>query len=61
MGSLVIVVPQPFEDDSHLLLGSKLPAGAAANLPHCCFDGLLLLRNIETLLGVLEPMKCLLV
>jgi hypothetical protein len=25
-----------------------------------CFGGLLLLRHIETLLGVLDPMKCLL-
>jgi hypothetical protein len=33
---------------------------AAANLPHCCFGGLLLLRHIETLLGVLDPLKCLL-
>jgi hypothetical protein len=55
-----LLTAQPFEDDPHLLLGSKLPAGAAANLPHCCFGGLLLLRHIETLLGVLDPMKCLL-
>ncbi len=30
------------------------------NLPHCCFGRLLLLRHIETLLGVLDPMMCLL-
>jgi hypothetical protein len=31
-----------------------------ADLPYCGLGGLLLLRHAETLLGVLDPLKCLL-
>jgi len=55
-----LLTPKAFEDNPHLLLGRELPAGAAANLPHCCFGGLLLLRHIETHLGALDHLKCLL-
>ncbi len=49
------------ENDPDLLLGSELPAGAAANLTNGCFGGLLLLScHVETLLGAQDPGKCLL-
>jgi hypothetical protein len=48
------------EHDPDLLLWSELPSSPTADLPHCRFAGLLLLRHTETLLGVLNPVKCLL-
>ena len=45
-----------------LLFRGELPARAATDLAHCSFSGLLaFLAHIETLLGVRNPIKCLLV
>ena len=53
---------QPLEYDAHPLFRGELPARAAANLPHCGLSGLLaFLAHLETLLGVQNPVKCLLV
>ena len=48
-------------DDADLLFGGKLAAGAATDLAHCGFSGLLLMAcHFETLRGVPGPGKCLL-
>ena len=56
-----LLASQPFEHDADLLFGRELPSGSATNLSHCRFACLLLLvRHIDTLLGVMDPGKCLL-
>jgi hypothetical protein len=52
---------KPLEHNADLLFGSELAAGAPTDLPHCRLSGLLLAScHLETLLGVLRPVKCLL-
>jgi hypothetical protein len=48
-----------FENDPDLLLGRELPSSVATDLTDGGIRGLLLLRHVETLLGVLDPEKCL--
>jgi hypothetical protein len=56
-----LLTPQPFEDDPDLLLGRELPSGSATDLSDRSFARLLLLvRHIDTLLGVVDPGMCLL-
>ena len=56
-----LLTPQPLENDPDLLLRCEFPAGTAADLTHCRFGGLLLVSgHVETLLGVLNPVKRLL-
>ncbi|MBJ19225.1 MAG: hypothetical protein CL933_07330 [Deltaproteobacteria bacterium] len=50
-----LLAPQPFEHDPDLLFRGGPPSGPPADLSHCRFARLfLLLRHIETLLGVLR-------
>ena len=55
-----LLASQPFEYDADLLFGRELSSGAAPDLAHRRFGGLLLLGHIETLHGVFGPGKCLL-
>ena len=44
---------------SYLMRAAAIPS--ATNVAYCCFGRLLLLvRHVETLLGILDPVKCLL-
>ena len=53
---------KPLEYDADLLFRGELATRAATDLPHWGFSGLLpFLAHIETLLGVRNPVKCLLV
>ena len=56
-----LLATQTLEHDPDLLLGSELPAGPTTDLPYRCFGRLLfLVRHLETLVGGLAPIKCLL-
>ncbi len=54
--------PKPFEHDADLLFRRELPPGSATDLSDSYFACLLLLlvRHIDTLLGVTDPGMCLL-
>jgi len=55
-----LLASEPFEHDPDLLFRGELPADSPSDLTYCGLAGLLLLRHAETLLGALDPMKCLL-
>jgi hypothetical protein len=56
-----VATSKTLEYDADLLFGGELSSGAAPDLTHGCFAGLLLLlSHIETLLRAEGPVKCLL-
>jgi len=56
-----LLASKPLEHDADLLFGSELASRAPADLTNRRFGGLLLAScHLETLLGALGPVKCLL-
>jgi hypothetical protein len=62
---LKFMLPRQLEKPSGSTKGFRVTSrpsavARATDVANCCFGGLLLPRHVETLLGVLNPMKCLL-
>jgi hypothetical protein len=56
-----LLTSKTLEHDPNPLLGGELPTSSAPDPPHGCFAGLFLpVRNVETLRGVVDPVKYLL-
>jgi len=55
-----LLASKPFEYDPNLLFGRELPSAPPTDLSYRCFSGLfLLVRHLDTLLGVTDPGMCL--